>query len=103
MFKRRCKLLLMAVSLVPDMPVLAQNDAPDDPLQLLIDTDGKHHLHIRVSSYNFEPDHIIVKVNVPIELSISREWGIIPHTFVLKMPESGVTLPEESTGSALGG
>ena len=30
-------------------------------------------------SYFFKPNHIIVKANVPVELTADRESGITPH------------------------
>lgn len=90
---QRCKLYLVAIVLI----VLASSgvaigNSMDNTVQLQVDTDGKQHVQIHAGSYYFEPDHIVAKVNVPVELSLSREWGIVPHTFVLKIPQSTVKI-----------
>jgi hypothetical protein len=59
------------------------------------DADGVQRVRILGGSYFFKPAHIVVKVNVPIELSASREPGIAPHNFVLKAPEAGIAVDEE--------
>jgi hypothetical protein len=38
-------------------------------------------------SYFFKPNHIMVRVNVPIEVSVSVDSGLIPHSFVMHAPE----------------
>ena len=76
------------------MPVFAQEPESGDTLQAAIGADGKQRVEIVGGSYFFKPDHIIVKANVPVEFSVKREWGIVPHTFVLKIPESGVAIDE---------
>jgi plastocyanin domain-containing protein len=45
-------------------------------------------------SYFYRPNHIVVKINVPVEITIRRE-GIIPHTFVLQSVEAGINLEEK--------
>lgn len=54
------------------------------------DTDGVQRVEILAGSYFFDPNYIIVKVNVPVELKIRKEPGIIPHDIVLKAPEAGI-------------
>ena len=101
MFAKRCRLCLVAtVYIFQAVPASAQGSAAEETVRLLVDTDGKQHVQIRGGSYFFDPDHIIVKVNVPVELSISREWGIVPHTFVMEIPETGVVI-DESLGKDL--
>lgn len=52
-----------------------------------IDADGVQRVDIVGGGYFFNPNHIIVKVNVPVELKIRKEPGIVPHNFVLKAAE----------------
>jgi plastocyanin domain-containing protein len=74
--------------------VFAKDSEDGDTVQAAIGADGKQHVDIIGGSYFFKPDHIIVRANVPVEFSIKREWGIVPHTFVLKIPESGIAIDE---------
>ena len=76
------------------MPVLGENSIAGDTVQAVIDTEGKQRVEIVGGSYFFEPRHIIVKVNIPTELSVRREPGIVPHTFVIRNPDAGVLIDE---------
>ncbi|MDD2309573.1 MAG: cupredoxin domain-containing protein [Desulfuromonadaceae bacterium] len=58
----------------------------------VIDSDGVQRVEIVGGSYFFKPDRIIVKVNVPVELKLRKESGIVPHNFVIKAPEAGIDL-----------
>lgn len=55
-----------------------------------IDSDGVQRAEIVGGGYFFRPNRVIVKVNVPVELKVSKEAGIIPHNFVIKAPEAGI-------------
>jgi plastocyanin domain-containing protein len=44
--------------------------------------------------YFFKPKHIIVKVNVPVEIILKKESGVVPHNIVLKAPEAGIDISE---------
>jgi plastocyanin domain-containing protein len=55
-----------------------------------VDTDGVQRVEVLGGSYFFNPNHIIVKVNVPVELSLKKEGGMTPHNIVMKSPEAGM-------------
>jgi plastocyanin len=57
--------------------------------------DGIQRLEIVAGSYFFEPNHIIVKPGIPVELSIKRESKVVPHDFVLKIEASGIDIKEK--------
>ena len=57
-----------------------------------IGSDGVQRVDVIGSSYYFNPNYIIVKVNVPVEMKIRKESGIVPHDFVLKAPEAGMDI-----------
>lgn len=54
--------------------------------------DGIQHVDILGGGYFFTPNRIIVKVNVPVELKIRKESGIVPHNIVIKAPEAGIDI-----------
>jgi plastocyanin len=56
--------------------------------------DGVQRLKVVGGSYFFTPDHIIVKVDVPVELTVSKESGMVPHDIVVKAPEGGIDFTE---------
>jgi plastocyanin domain-containing protein len=60
-----------------------------------IDSDGVQRVSIVGGSYFFDPNVIIVKVNVPVELSVKKESGITPHTIALSAPEAGINFKED--------
>ena len=63
--------------------------------QATIGDDGVQHVRIEGGGYFFKPDRVIVKVNVPVELTVSLEKSMIPHTLVIKSPEAGMMVDEE--------
>jgi len=60
-----------------------------------VDRDGVQRVRIVGGEYFFKPNRIVVKANVPVELSASRESGIVPHSLVIQAPEAGITVDED--------
>jgi plastocyanin domain-containing protein len=56
--------------------------------------DGVQRVEIAGGSYFFKPNHIVVKVNIPVELKVSKESGLVPHDIVVKSPEAGIEFQE---------
>jgi plastocyanin domain-containing protein len=56
--------------------------------------DGVQRVEILGGGYFFKPDHVIVKVNVPVEMVISKEDGFTPHDFIIEAPEAGIEVDE---------
>lgn len=59
------------------------------------DTDGVQRARLVAGSYFFKPNHIVVKVNVPVELTASRESGITPHDLVIRAEDAGIIVKED--------
>ena len=57
-------------------------------------SDGIQKVEITASSYTFTPKHIIVKTNVSVELSVTKESGLTPHNITLNAPETGIDFSE---------
>ncbi|UCE93071.1 MAG: cupredoxin domain-containing protein [Flavobacteriaceae bacterium] len=55
-----------------------------------IDQDGVQRVEIVGGGYYFDPNYITVKANVPVELTVTKEPGIVPHNIVMKSPETGI-------------
>jgi plastocyanin domain-containing protein len=55
-----------------------------------IGEDGVQRVEITGGKYYFDPDAIVVKVNVPVVLVVKKTGGIIPHSIALKAPEAGI-------------
>ena len=57
-------------------------------------------VHIDGGAYFFKPNHVIVKVNIPVELIVKVESGLIPHNFVIQAPEAGIMVKESLSSDA---
>lgn len=75
-------------------PAFAQEKVQGEPFRAQIDADGKQRVRILGGSYFFKPNYVIVKANVPVEISVSLEPGIVPHSVVVKAPEAGIAINE---------
>ncbi|MEW5944303.1 MAG: quinol oxidase [Pseudomonadota bacterium] len=76
-------------------PLRADPPIPVEPYVAAIGKDGVQRVRVVGGGYFFRPDRIVAKANVPVELAVSlEEAGIVPHTFVLQMPDQGITIDE---------
>ena len=62
-----------------------------------IDEDGVQRIAITGGEYYFEPDHIVVKVNTPVELTVKKEPGMVPHNIVINAPDAGMEVRAKLT------
>ncbi len=46
-------------------------------------------------NYFFRPNHVLVRVNMPVEITIWETGGMIPHNFVLKSAEAEINIEQE--------
>jgi len=91
--------LVVAISLLGICIMGGANDQKT-PHVATINSDGIQRIDILVREYFFNPGYIIVKVNIPVEIKIRKEPGIIPHRFVIKEPDTGIDI-YESIGTDL--
>ncbi len=59
-----------------------------------IDENGVQNVEILGGEYFFEPNHIIVKVNVPVKITISKKSRMVPHNIVINETEAGMVVRE---------
>lgn len=52
--------------------------------------DGIQRLEISGGEYYYDPNLLVVKVNVPVELKVRKAGGFIPHNLIAKAPEAGI-------------
>lgn len=55
-----------------------------------VDADGVQRVEITGGDYYFDPNYIVVKVNVPVEFKVKKAPGYVPHDMVVKAPEAGI-------------
>lgn len=60
-----------------------------------VSADGVQRMEVTVDSYSFTPDRLIVKQNMPVELTLKSVTWVVPHNFVLKSPEAGITIEKD--------
>jgi plastocyanin len=59
-----------------------------------VDDDGIQRVEILGGEYFFDPDYIVVKAGVPVELKVKKEPGIVPHNIVIEKTVSGIKIRE---------
>ena len=59
------------------------------------DQDGVQRVRVVAGSYFFKPNHIVVKVNLPVELVASREPGMTPHDLVIRAEDAGIIVEQD--------
>lgn len=69
--------------------------AQESPPLVKPDADGVQRIRLVAGSYFFKPNHIVVKVNVPVELTASRESGIAPHDLAIQAGDAGIAVKED--------
>ncbi len=79
------------------MPLQAQVSAEEDVFVAQPDSTGVQRVRIMGGEYFFKPKHVVVQANKPVEFALSKEAGIVPHTFVINAPAAGIVLDEELT------
>ena len=86
-------LALLCAVLAAPAPAMAQSQ--EETYTAKVGEDGVQRVRILGGSYFFKPNHIVVKVNVPVELVASKAAGITPHNLVIKAPEAGISVEED--------
>jgi plastocyanin domain-containing protein len=68
--------------------------AEESVIKVPVSPEGVSRVDVIGGSYFFKPSHIIVKVNIPVEMKVSKESGLAPHDIVAKSPEAGIEFKE---------
>ena len=87
--------LLSAALLGQSFPGQAASGSATDGVQATRGSDGVQRADIVGGDYFFQPARIVVRVGVPVELSVRVEAGIVPHSFVLEAPAAGISIDED--------
>ena len=67
---------------------LAEDTPAEKRFVAAIDKDGYQRVEMTAGEYYFDPAVVVVKVNVPVELTIKKAGGITPHNLTMKAPEA---------------
>ena len=79
-------LLVLLFSMARLVPACAEETL----FRAAIDADGMQRVEIQGGGYFFTPNHVVVKVHVPVELKVRKEAGWVPHNIVMNEPEAGI-------------
>ena len=89
--KQLAMILVAVVLLYGYSPVVAEEKPQSEKVfRATIGQDGIQHVDILGGGYFFRPNHIVVRVNVPVELRVKKEATYVPHDFAIKAPEAGI-------------
>jgi plastocyanin domain-containing protein len=92
--KMKCKKILSALFIFFLICSAQSLNAQKKQFVATVDKDGVQRIEMLAGEYFFNPNYIIVKVNVPVEIKIKKEPTIVPHSFVTKAPEAGMDIYE---------
>lgn len=70
------------------------------PVVVPIGSDGVRRVEMLAGSYFFQPDHLVVKADAPVEILVRKEAGMVPHTFVLRIPDEGIDIDQDLSADA---
>jgi len=56
--------------------------------------DGVQHASVTAHAFYFDPNRVVVKANVPVELRIKNGSAFVPHNFSCVAPAAGFTIDE---------
>jgi plastocyanin domain-containing protein len=87
------KLLALIIFILMSFPY-ATLKAETEEYVAAVDADGVQRVRIMAAAYHFTPDKIVLKVNIPVELSVKREAGITPHNITTEAPGAGIEFSE---------
>ncbi|MBR8084749.1 quinol oxidase [Burkholderia vietnamiensis] len=65
------------------------------PTRVPVDADGVQRATIVGGSYFFRPALLMVRADVPVELTVSAEPGVVPHSFEIDAPQAGIAVHTE--------
>ncbi len=74
-------------------PLLSQQPAEVQRFVATVGPDGVQKVEISAGSYFFKPNDIVVKVNIPVQLIVTKQ-GSTPHDISLQAPEAGIDFKE---------
>lgn len=86
----KCLMITLILQILTSVTCLAE----EQPFVVPIDKDGVQRVEVLAGDYFFRPGHIVVKVNVPVELMARKETFITPHDIVIDAPEAGISIKE---------
>lgn len=79
---------MLFVVLIMAGTALAGDKPAEKRFVATIDKDGYQRVEMTAGEYYFDPAVVVVKMNVPVELTVKKTGGITPHNFVIRAPQA---------------
>ena len=73
----------------------AEPSQPGPPVVISVAEDGVQRATVTLDSYSYTPNHLIVEVGKPVELTLTSVTTIIPHNFVIKDPTGNLSVEQD--------
>ncbi|OGW47013.1 MAG: hypothetical protein A2V62_07850 [Nitrospirae bacterium RBG_19FT_COMBO_58_9] len=65
------------------------------PTVIPVAADGVQRATVILDSYSYSPNHLIVEVGKPVELTLTSVTTIIPHNFIIKDPAGSLSVEQD--------
>ncbi|MGH8612257.1 MAG: cupredoxin domain-containing protein, partial [Gammaproteobacteria bacterium] len=66
-----------------------------EPFVVYPDARGVQSVEVRLDSYSYTPDHLVVKAGQSVVLMLRNKAFLVPHNLVLADPRAGFRLQQE--------
>ena len=73
----------------------AEPSQPGPPVVIPVATDGVQRTTVTLDSYSYSPNHLIVEVGRPVELTLTSVTTMIPHNFIIKDPAGSLSVEQD--------
>jgi heme/copper-type cytochrome/quinol oxidase subunit 2 len=73
----------------------AEPSQPSSPVVVPVAEDGVQRATVTLDSYSYTPNHLIVEVGKPVELTLTSVTTIIPHNFIIKDPAGTLSVEQD--------
>jgi len=87
--KRRSFVIVAAIALVAASLSWA-GEWKEKRMEAVAGPDGVQRVEITAGRFYYDPNTIVVKVNVPVELVVKRTRGLFGHNIVIDEPDAGI-------------
>ena len=67
----------------------------DPPHIVPVADDGVQRTIVTLDSYSYSPNHLVVEVGEPVELTLTSATTITPHNFIINYPSAGFSIEQE--------
>jgi heme/copper-type cytochrome/quinol oxidase subunit 2 len=65
------------------------------PAVIPVAAEGVQRATVTLDSYSYTPNHLIVEVGKPVELTLTSVTIIIPHNFIIKDPAGSLSVEQD--------